>query len=42
MANPSKQLLTVAQAADRLGLKAATIRRRILERNVLPHLLLDR
>jgi excisionase family DNA binding protein len=34
MAITSKQLLTVAQAADRLGLKPATIRRRILERRL--------
>jgi len=34
MASTSKQLLTVAQAADRLGLKQATIRRRILERRL--------
>jgi excisionase family DNA binding protein len=37
----SKQLLTVAQAADRLGLKPATIRRRILERR-LPYVKLGR
>ena len=34
MATTSKQLLTVAQVADRLGLKEATIRRRILERRL--------
>ncbi len=34
MATTSKQLLTVAQVADRLGLKQATIRRRILERRL--------
>lgn len=34
MAITSKQLLTVKQAADRLGLKPATIRRRILERRL--------
>ena len=34
MTSTSKQLLTVAQAADRLGLKQATIRRRILERRL--------
>ena len=34
MATTSKQLLTVVQAADRLGLKPATIRRRILERKL--------
>ncbi len=41
MATPSKQLLTVAQAADRLGLKVATIRRRILERKI-PYVKLGR
>ena len=34
MGHTSKQLLTVAQAAERLGLKVATIRRRILERKI--------
>jgi excisionase family DNA binding protein len=41
MAATSKQLLTVAQVADRLGLKQATIRRRILERR-LPYVKLGR
>ena len=41
MATTSKQLLTVAQVADRLGLKQATIRRRILERR-LPYVKLVR
>ena len=41
MAITSKQLLTVAQVADRLGLKQATIRRRILERK-LPYVKLGR
>ena len=41
MATTSKQLLTVAQVADRLGLKEATIRRRILERR-LPYVKLGR
>jgi len=41
MAPISKQLLTVAQVADRLGLKQATIRRRILERR-LPYVKLGR
>jgi excisionase family DNA binding protein len=41
MATTSKQLLTVAQVADRLGLKEATIRRRILERR-LPSVKLGR
>ena len=34
MAPMSKQLLTVAEVATRLGLKPATIRRRILERRI--------
>ena len=41
MATTSKQLLTVAQVAERLGLKPATIRRRILERR-LPYVKLGR
>jgi excisionase family DNA binding protein len=41
MATTGKQLLTVAQVADRLGLKEATIRRRILERR-LPYVKLGR
>ena len=41
MAITSKQLLTVAQVAERLGLKEATIRRRILERR-LPYVKLGR
>ena len=41
MAITSKQLLTVAQVAERLGLKEATIRRYILERK-LPYVKLGR
>ena len=41
MAITSKQLLTVAQVANRLGLKEATIRRCILERR-LPYVKLGR
>jgi len=41
MATTSKQLLTVVQVANRLGLKEATIRRRILERR-LPYVKLGR
>ena len=41
MAITSKQLFTVAQVADRLGLKPSTIRRRILERK-LPYVKLGR
>lgn len=41
MGHTSKQLLTVAQAAERLGLKVATIRRRILERKI-PYVKLGR
>ena len=37
----SKQLLTVAQVANRLGLKESTIRRRILDRR-LPYVKLGR
>ena len=41
MAITSKQLLTVAQVANRLGLKESTIRRRILDRR-LPYVKLGR
>jgi len=41
MTHSSRQLLTVAQAANRLGLKPATIRRRILERKI-PYVKLGR
>ena len=41
MVTTSQQLLTVAQVAGRLGLKEATIRRRILERR-LPYVKLGR
>ena len=41
MPTTSKQLLTVPQVAERLGLKPATIRRRILERR-LPYVKLGR
>ena len=41
MPNTSKQLLTVAQVANRLGLKESTIRRRILDRR-LPYVKLGR
>ena len=41
MTHSSKQLVTVAQAATRLGLKPATIRRRILERKI-PYVKLGR
>ena len=41
MAMTSKQLLTVSQVANRLGLKESTIRRRILERR-LPYVKLGR
>jgi excisionase family DNA binding protein len=41
MSRTSAQLLTVAQAAARLGLKEATIRRRILERRI-PYVKLGR
>ena len=35
MKRESQQLLTVAEAANRLGLKECTIRRRILERTIV-------
>jgi excisionase family DNA binding protein len=41
MAKASQQLLTVGQTAARLGLKEATIRRRILERRI-PYVKLGR
>ncbi len=41
MSRTSAQLLTVAQTAARLGLKEATIRRRILERKI-PYVKLGR
>jgi len=41
MALTSKQLLTVTEVAYRLGLKPATIRRRILERR-MPYVKLGR
>ena len=41
MKQTSAQLLTVAQTAARLGLKEATIRRRILERRI-PYVKLGR